>query len=89
MYLKNDSSFYKAIKHLLNIEHKSLFDSSPTWHKSVIDLIEKCSHFILNDSKYAEKYELLNLVYLMLSYHHVLISLQENSIEDILNLFIK
>lgn len=89
MYLKNDNSIYKAIKHLLIIEQKSLFDSSTTWHKSIIELIETCSHFILNDPKYADKYELINLVYLIINYHFILTSLKDNSIEDILNLFIK
>ena len=89
MYLKNDNLFFKAIKHLLVIEQKSLFDTSTTWHKSIIDLIETCSHFILNDPKYAEKYELINLVYLIMIYHHILTSLQVATYEEVLDLFIK
>lgn len=89
MYLKNDNLFYNAIKHLLIIEQKSLLDSSSTWYKSIIDLIETCSHFILNDPKFAEKYELINLVYLIINYHHILTSLQQSSYEEMIKLFIK
>ena len=92
MYLKKDDNkcVYKAVRHLLVVEQKSLFDSSPTWHKSIIDLIEKFSHFVLNDPSYSDKYELINFVYLILNYHYILISLQhENTIEHIMSLFIK
>jgi len=93
MYLKKDDNnkcVYKAVRHLLAVEQKSLFDSSSTWHKSIIDLIEKFSHFVLNDPSYSDKYELINFVYLILNYHYILISLQhENTIEHIMSLFIK
>lgn len=88
-YLKSSpksENIYKALRHISNVEQQSLFDSSITWYKSIIAIIESSEFCQMNDPKLTSEttnyYDLINLLYLVLQYHQILSTFQTRSDSD-------
>ena len=79
---------YKAICHILNVEHNLLFASSSAWYEAIVDAIEtSMTNKYYNDEN---QYDLLQLTRLIVQYRQILCGLQasppliaDNRVQDV------
>lgn len=85
-YMKSDAHLHIALRHILSIENQSLFDASKNWYSTLVETLEACKFCMKKSetpsSETQEQYELVNLVYLTVQYHHILLSLSQSNREN-------
>lgn len=81
-----DNDIFKGLQQISKVESNSIFDSKLSWYSSILEIFETCKYCLPKQqssfSEMKDMFDLVNLTYLQVLCHYIVLSLQSDFIDD-------